>query len=65
MNRILIIDDDRELCALIGRSVLAENMEADFCCGGKEGLAKLKERDYQLVILDVMLPGTGLPPSGG
>lgn len=57
MNRILIIDDDRELCALIGRSVLAENMEADFCCGGKEGLAKLKERDYQLVILDVMLLG--------
>ena len=30
MNRILIIDDDREFCALIGRSVLAENMEADF-----------------------------------
>ena len=31
MNKILIIDDDRELCALIKRSVQAENIEADFC----------------------------------
>ena len=30
MNKILIIDDDRELCALIKRSVQAENIEADF-----------------------------------
>lgn len=30
MNRILIIDDDRELCVLIKRSVLSENIEADF-----------------------------------
>ena len=27
MNKILIIDDDRELCALIKRSVQAENIE--------------------------------------
>ena len=38
MNKILIIDDDRELCALIKRSVQAENIEADFCNTGKEGL---------------------------
>ena len=37
MNKILIIDDDRELCALIKRSVQAENIEADFCNTGKEG----------------------------
>ena len=41
MNKILIIDDDRELCALIKRSVQAENIEADFCNTGKEGLQKL------------------------
>lgn len=57
MNKVLIIDDDRELCALIKRSVLSENIEADFCNTGKEGLAKLKEKEYQLVILDVMMPG--------
>lgn len=57
MNKVLIIDDDRELCTLIKRSVLSENIEADFCNTGKEGLAKLKEKEYQLVILDVMMPG--------
>ena len=30
MNKILIIDDDRELCALIKRSVQSEHIEADF-----------------------------------
>lgn len=57
MNRILIIDDDRELGALIRRSVLAENIEADCCTSGGEGLQKLNGSEYQLVILDVMMPG--------
>ncbi|MBS7219865.1 MAG: response regulator transcription factor [Clostridiales bacterium] len=57
MNRILIIDDDKELCVLIKQSVLSENIEADFCNNGREGLQKLKEAEYQLVILDIMMPG--------
>lgn len=57
MNHILVIDDDKELCALLRRSVLSENIEADCCNTGKEGLEKLKEKEYQLVILDVMMPG--------
>lgn len=59
MNKVLIIDDDKELCVLIKRSVLSEDIEADFCNTGKEGLQKLKEKEYQLVILDVMMPGMG------
>ena len=43
MNKVLIIDDDKELCTLIKRSVLSENIEADICNTGKEGLKKLKE----------------------
>lgn len=57
MNRILIIDDDRELCELIKRSVLKEDMEADCCYSGKSGVAMFAENEYQLVILDVMMPG--------
>ena len=56
MHNVLIIDDDRELCLLIKRSVLLEDIEADFCNTGKAGLQKLKEKQYQLVILDVMMP---------
>ena len=57
MNRILIIDDDKELCALIKQSVLQERIEADCCYSGKSSLLQLKEKEYQLVILDVMMPG--------
>lgn len=57
MNKILIIDDDKELCALIKRSVLQESIEADCCYSGKSGLLQMQEKQYQLVILDVMMPG--------
>ena len=56
-GKILIIDDDKELCALIKQSILQENIDANFCYSGKSGLEKLKENIYQLVILDVMMPG--------
>ena len=39
MNKVLIIDDDKELCALIKRSVLSEDIEADFCNTGKERIS--------------------------
>jgi len=57
MDRILIIDDDKELCELIRKSVRQEGMEADCCYFGKSGLEKMRETEYQLVILDVMMPG--------
>lgn len=58
MYKILMVDDDRELCALVQRSVLPEGIEADTCGSGKDGLQMLRETEYQLVILDVMLPGS-------
>lgn len=57
MDRVLSIDDDRELSILIRQSIRSENIGADCCSDGKAGLATVKERKYQLVILDVMMPG--------
>lgn len=58
-NRVLIIDDDTELCALMKKCVMQEELEADIAYTGRAGLAKIaKQNDaYCLVILDVMLPG--------
>lgn len=56
-NRILIIDDDKELCTLLQKNVQAEDIEADCCYSGKEGLTALQESTYQLAVLDVMMPG--------
>lgn len=57
MYRALIIDDDRELCSLIKKSLMPEGIEADCCADGRTGLLRLEEAQYQLVILDVMMPG--------
>lgn len=54
---ILIIDDDKELCILIKESILKEKINADYCYSGTDGLAMLEKNDYQLILLDVMMPG--------
>jgi two-component system OmpR family response regulator len=57
MNKVLIIDDDMDLCALIKRSIMEEQIEADCAYSGKLGLIKLRDNSYQLIILDIMMPG--------
>lgn len=57
MHRILMIDDDKELCAIVRQSVLQEKIETDYCHSGISGLNTVKKREYQLVILDVMMSG--------
>ncbi len=57
MERILLVDDDRDLSALLARSAAGENLAADCCASGREALARLEQGDYQLVVLDVMMPG--------
>ena len=58
MNKILIIDDDRELCALMKRCVEQENLSGIIANGGIEGLQILEEHkdDCSLIILDIMMP---------
>ena len=58
-NRILIVDDDKDLCALIQKCIRQEGFEAASVHTGVEGLQKLRESCYafDLVILDIMLPG--------
>lgn len=56
MNRILFVDDDRDLCALLACSARREGLAADCCYTGKEALHQLAKTGYQLVVLDVMMP---------
>ncbi|OBR93507.1 sensory transduction protein regX3 [Clostridium ragsdalei P11] len=58
MNNVLIIDDDKELCALMKKCVEQENLSAIIAHGGVEGLrlADENKNSCSLVILDVMMP---------
>lgn len=58
MNKVLIIDDDKELCALMKKCVEQENLTAVVADGGIEGLHILEENKNtcSLIILDIMMP---------
>ncbi|NIK71365.1 response regulator transcription factor [Paenibacillus sp. BK720] len=55
-TRILIIEDDLEINQLIARYLKKEDYEVQSAYNGKEALAYLTRDEYQLVILDLMLP---------
>lgn len=57
MNRILFVDDDEDLCTLLIRCAEREGWAADCCYSGREALLQLRKSSYQLVVLDVMMPG--------
>lgn len=58
MERVLIIDDDRELCALMKKCIEQEGLSAAIAYGGAAGLRLLDENKESctLVVLDVMMP---------
>ncbi|MDE6365456.1 MAG: response regulator transcription factor [Lachnospiraceae bacterium] len=56
MNKILIIDDDKSLLELL-QNCMQSLYEVDTAWSGKQGLDKLSQTKYALVLLDVMLPG--------
>lgn len=57
MYKILIIDDDKNLCMLLKKAVITEKIEADCCYTGKDGVDMIANENYQLIVLDVMMPG--------
>lgn len=57
MNRILLIDDDVELCELVVEFLEGEGFELEVAYDGVSGLDRAQNESYGLIILDVMLPG--------
>lgn len=58
MNRILLVEDDREIRDMICRffQMKKDNIIVDTAKGGEEGLEKIFENQYDLLLLDVMMP---------
>jgi len=54
--RILLIEDEKKISAFIRRGLKEEGYAVDAAFDGEEGLALGSENEYDLVILDVMLP---------
>ena len=59
MDRVLIVDDDKQLCALLIERLKAELFALETVYDGVRGLERALSGDHALVILDLMLPGLG------
>ena len=57
MSKILIVEDDNDINGMINVSLSKEGYECVSAYSGTEGLLRLEHEDYDLVILDLMLPG--------
>ena len=55
--KLLLIDDDRELGEMLKEYLEAEHLDVAHQLSGEDGIEALKDGDYELVILDIMLPG--------
>ena len=56
MNRILIIDDDVELCTLVARFLTGEGFAVERAADGSQGIGMGLSGTYALIMLDVMMP---------
>lgn len=57
MKKILIIEDDKSIAELERDYLEAEGFDVDIIPNGDEGLKKALDCDYNLIVLDIMLPG--------
>lgn len=58
-GRILIIEDNVELATLLAIHLRDQNFAVELCHDGKEGLSQIENCSFDLLILDLMLPGIG------
>ncbi|MCP5514706.1 MAG: sigma-54-dependent Fis family transcriptional regulator [Spirochaetales bacterium] len=59
MNKILIVDDEENIREVLSGILEDEGYTVDSAKDGLEGLSKAEDGNYDLVILDVWLPGMG------
>ena len=55
-DRILVIDDDENVCDLVRIALEAEGFPVDAALDGEEGMKKIEAGDYAVILLDIMLP---------
>lgn len=55
-QRVLVVDDDREIVAAIVRLLEREGIEAIPAYNGREAVERLTENEIHLIIIDIMMP---------
>lgn len=56
-DKVLIVEDEFDIANLIQVHLSELDIDSDICCHGQQGLEHALKQNYQLIMLDVMLPG--------
>ncbi len=56
MSKILIVDDEDKIRDIIKKYAAFDGYEVDEASGGLEAVSKCREREYDIIILDIMMP---------
>ena len=60
-KKILLIEDEVKLARFVELELKYEGYDVAVCHDGREGLQQIMDQDYDMVLLDLMLPGlTGI-----
>ncbi|WP_326822049.1 response regulator transcription factor [Streptosporangium sp. NBC_01639] len=54
--RVLVVEDERRMAAALQRGLQAEGFAVDLAHDGEDGLHLARQGDYDVVVLDIMLP---------
>ena len=57
--RVLLVDDEEEFVSALSERLMLRGIEVDSALNGEEALALMVEKVFEVVILDVMMPGLG------
>lgn len=57
--RVLLVDDEEELVSTVKERLILRGIEADGVTTGAEALERIKNREFDVAVLDVKMPGMG------
>jgi len=55
--RVLLVDDEEEFVSALSERLMLRGIEVDSALNGEEALGRMDEKEFEVVILDVMMPG--------
>ena len=55
--RLLIVEDEKQICDTVAKSLYAVGYEVDTCYDGEEAFECILAENYDLIVLDLNLPG--------
>ncbi|MBD3241434.1 MAG: response regulator [Chitinivibrionales bacterium] len=56
-GRLLVVDDETSLRLLLSKELAREGYDTEAVSGGEQALARLREETYNVVLLDIVMPG--------